>query len=115
VTVRTPPRLEQHGTYNLSPTDKAADGEALVGDFLRKAMQVAGPGAKQLPRWDKLGITSQEAQAAVHILRSSQAVTVRPSQGTYVKDGTLGDLVYRLDTQQLRLTPLPRQGVPPGP
>jgi hypothetical protein len=109
-----PPRLEQHGSYNISPPDKKGESQ-LVGEFLRAALAVAGPGARQIPRWDKLGVTSDQAQAAIHALRVAQAVEVRPSQGTYVRDGTLGDLAYRFDTGRLSLTPLPHRGPPPNP
>ena len=89
--------------------------EPLVREFLEAAARNAENGINdnKIPSWRNLpGWTSERWQRAVDVLKVNRIVDPRDRVGTFVKDGTIGDVLYQLDTQQLHLTPLPRPRVP---
>ena len=88
----------------------ARDIDPLVYNFLEKVRDKFGPDVIQLPRWDKLGVTSETWQSAVNVMKVNRIVDPRPREGTYIRDGkTVGDIIYMLDTDELVLTPLPHR------
>ena len=88
----------------------ARDIDPLVYNFLEKVRDKFGPDVIQLPRWDKLGVTSETWQSAVNVMKVNRIVDPRPREGTYIRDGkTVGDIIYMLDRDELVLTPLPHR------
>ena len=86
--------------------------EPLVREFLEAAARHAenGKDDNKIPSWRQLpGWTSERWQRAVDVLKVSRVVDPRDMVGTFVREGTIGDVLYQLDTHQLKLTPLPHR------
>ena len=98
------------GGVTAVSTISARDADPLVYNFLEKVKDKFGANVTQLPRWDKLGVTSETWQSAVHVMKANHIVDPRPREGTFIRDGkTVGQILYALDMDELILTPPPRQ------
>jgi hypothetical protein len=89
----------------------------LVLEMLRDAVRVSGEDEQQVPSWRKLpGWSSERWQRVVAALEASQAVEVAPGRGTYVSNRyrDLGDVLYAVETRQLRIRPAPVREVVDG-
>lgn len=109
--VPSAPYVEEHDTYNVgSPnaTSSPLSGtSALVLEFLRAAKAKQGGDSTVIPSWNKMGIPSEKWQRAKASLEAEDQVYSVPGQGTYVKDGDIDSVLYKIETGQVRLRPTP--------
>lgn len=113
---RPAPSQEVRWTPNKSTAIgpvRAHDDNDLVRQFLAAAAVKVGTQSTRLPSWRDLpGWTSEKWQSAVNTLKSAGLVETRDRVGTEIIGDDIGGILYQLDTEQLELTPLPRQDPP---
>lgn len=109
--------MGRQGLLQLSPPGNAEGITKLAVRLLQDAVMYAGedsemvPGWRNLPKWN-----SERWQRVIAGLEAAGAVRTEERKGTYVSEEyeTLGNLLYMIETRQIKVRPaLPRGGEEP--
>ena len=108
--------LSSGGILAVSPIDSdAVHVRKDVVKLLKKAQEVNGETAVNLPGHREMGWTSGKWQFIVGIMRSNGLAVTEPSKGTYVAErhGNVDNILYELDTGEIKLNLRPSPGYRP--
>lgn len=82
----------------------------LAIELLREAVRKLGESSTIIPGWRDLSWSSDRWQRVIAALSAAGLVVTKPGVGTYINDqraADAGDLLYQLETRQVRLRPTP--------